>query len=220
MESFNGKVVIEDAVVGFVDMVSSTQLSNSVDVQTDWEIKERFLKAAHERAEQCGILMLNLTGDGFLFLANPRGGVEWAHGLAKFQRLVVADYQSILREYSSLIGDVSSGVRIGVAQGRIIIGRIGERDDQYMAVGAAINLASRLCSSAEADRMAMSAAVWDVYGAVVPGAEANMQAHARLKGFDHVVVGFHVGGAKVDSKRDVQETLSCAWAGFAAAQAA
>lgn len=218
------KTVIENAVVGIVDMVSSTKLSNSVDVLTEWEIKERFLKAAHTRAEQTGMTILTLTGDGFLFLANPNGGIGWASGLRDFQTLLVADYRAILREFASQIGAVTSGIRFGIAAGPVIIGRMAGRQEA-MAVGSAINLAARLCASADVDQMAMSSAVWEVYGALVRDIDFAMYAHPELKGFDHVIVGFHVSAqtenvVALAPKRDAQVPLSHRWSGAGAQRAA
>lgn len=206
------KQVIENAVVGIVDMVSSTKLSNSVDVFTDWEIKERFVQAAQVRARQTGMVILSYTGDGFLFLANPKGGLDWARGLAKFQALVVSDYRGILGVYSSQIGEVTSGIRFGVASGPIIVGHLGGSSGACMAVGAAINLAARLCAAADVDEMAMSASVWEVFGAMDPDRHVAMCAHDRLKGFDHVIVGFHVSLApNVESKRDAVRVETKRW---------
>ena len=220
-DGMENKKIIENAVVGIVDMVSSTKLSNSVDVFTDWEIKERFLKAAQARANQTGMMILSYTGDGFLFLANPKGGIDWPRGLAKFQTLIVSDFRTILAEYSHLIGDVSSGIRFGVATGPIIVGYLGARDNQCMAVGAAINLAARLCAAAEIDQMAISANAWEVFGTIFRNLDFAMCAHDRLKGFDHVILGFHVYAADAyESKRDSSRNESKRWPAVALAHAA
>lgn len=220
MKAAGNKTVIENAVVGIVDMVSSTKLSNSVDVFTDWEIKERFFQAAQDRAAETGMLILNLTGDGFVFLANPKGGFDWAASLREFQTRLVADYREILSDYSTEIGNVKSGIRFGVAQGPIIVGQVAGQE-RRLAVGAAINLAARLCASAKVDEMAMSSSVWEVYGAVVRNAEAAMCAYPQLKGFDHVIVGFHVTAPiEIASKRDVLAAMSSRWAGTRMPQAA
>ncbi|MES2964158.1 MAG: adenylate/guanylate cyclase domain-containing protein [Bdellovibrionota bacterium] len=221
MKTSNEKIVIENAIVGIVDMVSSTKLSNAVDVHTDWEIKERFLKAAQARAKQTGMSILSLTGDGFLFLANAKGGLEWARGLEAFQTLLVSDYRAILAEYAAVIGQVKSGIRFGVAAGPVIVGRVSGREDQFIAVGAAINLAARLCASAEIDQMAMSSSVWDVYGALNQDTEVSMCAHQQLKGFDHVIVGFHIRTQpEIASKRNTRTRVSARWTGFTLQQAA
>lgn len=215
------KKVIERAVVGIVDMVSSTKLSNSVDVFTDFEIKEAFLKAAQERASQTGMVILGHTGDGFLFLANPKVGMNWTHGLAKFKSLVVKDFQSILGHYSSQIGDVRSGVRFGVACGPVIVGRVGNANASYMAAGAAINLAARLCASAEIDEMVMSAGAWEVFGVMQADIQVSMCAYNSLKGFDHAVLAFHVKAAGASgSNRDIVVRESKRWTGAVVATAA
>lgn len=220
MKNSSHKTVIENAVVGIVDMVSSTKLSNAVDVLTDWEIKERFFQAAQLRAAETGMLLLNLTGDGFVFLVNPKGGFDWAASLREFQTLLVADYREILADYAAEIGNVKSGIRFGVAQGPIVVGQIAGQE-RRLAVGAAINLAARLCATAKVDEMAMSSSVWEVYGTLVFNAEAAMCAYPQLKGFDHVLVGFHVT-AQIEfaSNRDALTQLSSRWAGTRLPQAA
>lgn len=64
------KNVIPFAVVGMVDIVSSCALSNSLGVTQEWDLKAKFFHIAQMYADETGMMILNTTGDGFLFWAN------------------------------------------------------------------------------------------------------------------------------------------------------
>lgn len=188
------RTLISFGVVGLVDMVASSQISNSMDLLADWELKTRFLSAATKRAEETGMIMLNHTGDGFLFLANYSGREDWAENLMRFHELLTADFALILKTYSDVIGHVESGLRFGVSAGPMILGWIGDSSHrQFMAVSPEVNLAARLCACAQVNEMVLSSRVAALMSKNQLGARKTLsKEHSGLKGFSDAVPAIHV----------------------------
>jgi|GEM_PF-6963845 len=146
------KLHIPQATVGIVDIVSSTRIGNAVEVATDWDIKEQFLDCAAARAEQFGMLILNQTGDGFLFLVKEEGQNKQQRVLG-FQKALSKDFSLILARYSFQLRNIESGIRTGIAQGELMIGWTGETAVTYQAAGSVVNKAARLASLAKVNQV-------------------------------------------------------------------
>jgi class 3 adenylate cyclase len=151
--------VQENAVVGIVDIIASTQISNSVDLQTDWEMRRQFMEAANTRAQEFGMLMLNFTGDGFLFMVNPLLAEDWRPNLLAFYSSLTCDFEGILRTVASGIAPEESGLRFGVSRGTVMLGAIDPSATHLTAVGADVNLAARLCAKAGRNEIVLSSRV-------------------------------------------------------------
>jgi class 3 adenylate cyclase len=83
------------------------------------------------------------------------------------------------------------GFGIGLAMGPATVGRIGSEGRlDYTAVGNVVNLASRLCSSAEDNQILVDQAAAQAIGSKVPLVELDARA---LKGFDQPVPVFAAG---------------------------
>ncbi|MGZ4975005.1 MAG: adenylate/guanylate cyclase domain-containing protein [Limisphaerales bacterium] len=190
---------MQDAVIGIVDIVNSTEVCNTLDIVASFEMKRKFQKIAHDRASQNGIAILNDTGDGFLFLANPNGALG-ARELARFYGDLTTEFKMLVTEVSLSSGKtLESGLRFGVASGSVILGGLDDKTQQMTAVGPAVNLAARLCSRAGVDEIVFSAKVWERVNAVMIGWISESKAHADLKGFHEIVPAVHTG---IFSKRD------------------
>ena len=184
--------VIPCAVVGVVDIVSSTQISNSLDLYTNFTFKRSFLKAASQRAKESNIMILNDTGDGFLFLANDENSSNWCMNLASFYENLTSDFQDILRHTNDLTGQqLQSGLRFGVSCGPVILGGLGDKSSQITAVGSIVNLAARLCSRADVNEIVFSARVWETLRTVLPDWKVEKRIYGDLKGFNSDVSVLH-----------------------------
>jgi class 3 adenylate cyclase len=182
------------AVVGFVDIISSTSISNHIDLETGFEMKQRFLHAATERANESGMIMLNHTGDGFLFLANYGGDDAWAKRLVQFHRALTSDFDGLLSDLRRRAAIRSeSGLRFGVSCGPVLLGCLGASATCFTAVGPDVNLASRLCDVAGRNEFVATRRVWDHLKQVLPGWPASFRNYDSLRGFDGVINAVHVG---------------------------
>jgi class 3 adenylate cyclase len=83
------------------------------------------------------------------------------------------------------------GFGIGIAMGPATVGRIGSEGRlDYTAVGNVVNLASRLCDSAEDNQILVDRAAAQAIGATTPLVALDAR---DLKGFDQPVPVFAVG---------------------------
>ena len=176
------QIVIKSAVVGFADIVSSTRISNAVDLNTDWELKDRFLTSAAKRAKEFDIIVLTHLGDGFLFVANYPNPTNWPERLTSFYQTLTSDFRDILEEMKPKIGGVRSGIRFGVARGPTLLGWLGEGQSYFTAIGPEVNLAARLCREAGHNELVVSARTWDYLGEISHKNEFATKSY-RLKGF-------------------------------------
>ena len=84
----------------------------------------------------------------------------------------------------------SLGFGIGIALGYATLGQVGfEQRLEYAAIGSVTNLASRLCSEAQANQIVVSRRV---YGMVEPWVEARALDDLTLKGFNHPVLAMEI----------------------------
>ena len=185
------------AVVGFVDIISSTSISNHIDLEAGFELKQRFLHSACERAAESGMIMLNHTGDGFLFLANY-GSEDWATRLVRFHRSLTADFDALLSDLRRRTRiESESGLRFGVSCGPVLLGCLGTSATCFTAVGPDVNLASRLCDVAGRNEFVATRRVWDHLRVALPGWPASFRNYDSLRGFDGVINAVHVGSRPV-----------------------
>lgn len=186
------QVMMPGAVVGFADITASTRIANSVDLFTDWQLKERFLEAATKRATESGMVVLTHLGDGFLFLANYRNSPDWHYNILTFFENLVLDYELVTDSLREKLGDIPSGVKFGIATGPALVGLLGETQSYFTAIGPDVNLAARLCASAASNEIVISSRVWDTLKSIVHGWEAMPRLHGELKGFSQEIPAFHV----------------------------
>lgn len=153
---------VQNCVVGFADLIGSTHMGNSLSLESDWKVKEKFLSAAATRAIENQILVLNQMGDGFFYAMNAFGTTEgWERKLLQFIDQVTTDVQMILEDHRGEIGDINSGVRFGVAIGEVMVGWIGTGTQKHFTgMGPNVNLAARLCAQAESNGLVTSSLVF------------------------------------------------------------
>ena len=125
------------------------------------------------------------AGDGILILVGAPLPVDdhAARGLA-----LARDIRRVCRELTrrwSTEGAVL-GIGIGVASGTVTVGVIGSAALEYTAVGAAVNLSSRLCEQAQDGELLVDART----RALAPGAGLEPRAPLQVKGFAEPVTLF------------------------------
>lgn len=203
------KSAIDNAVVGFADIVGSTEIGNSVDLETDWDLKERFLAAATRRATECGMVVLNQMGDGIFFLANYQDSQDWQKRLIKFYEQVTIDLNEILRAMDDKIGSVQSGIKFGVAQGPMMLGWIGEDQSYFTGMGPTVNLAARLCAVAGINEIVVTESVSNSMKSVIKTRKTQEKSYDNLKGFKQVIKTVHIQPfSQAEAQADIDKLLS------------
>lgn len=197
-----GRKVLPNAVVGFADIVGSSQLANTVPLTIDWELKERFLEAATKRAIESEMVVLTHLGDGFLFLANYNESSQWYYNLISFYENLVRDYQQIMRDLDIKSSGVSTGVKFGVSSGPAMVGFLGKDQSYFTAIGPDVNLASRLCAEAEPNKILVSSRIWHSIRPLLIGWDTRTETYSKLKGFSYDISAVHIS-PRLTGKNDL-----------------
>lgn len=187
-----GKKLFENAVVGFADIVASSKLANTIPLEVDWELKERFLEAATRRAIESEMVVLTHLGDGFLFLANYNDSKQWYYNLISFYENLVRDFNNIMFDLQLESLGIESGVKFGVSSGPAMVGFLGKDQAYFTAIGPDVNLAARLCSEAEPNKIVVSSRVWYNIKSLLVGWDIRSATYSNLKGFDIDIAAVHI----------------------------
>ena len=134
-----------------------------------------------------GATLINYFGDGAMVLLNaPVPCPDPALRAVRMAIDLQASVQELLADWRPL--DDRLGFGVGVALGPATVGRIGEQGRlHYTAVGNVVNLASRLCSSAEDSEILVDRVAAEAIGSSVRLVELDARS---LKGFDEPVPVF------------------------------
>ena len=132
--------------------------------------------------------LINFSGDGVMVLLNaPVACSDPALRAVNMASDMQASVQTLLVGWRTL--DHRLGFGVGLAMGPATVGRIGSEGRlHYTAIGNVVNLASRLCSSAEDSQILLDRIAADAVGSQ----RASRRAARRgpLKGFDQPVPVF------------------------------
>ena len=182
--------LVANVLVGFVDIVSSTALLNAQGLAADYRMKEAFTAAAAKRARECGVTLINSTGDGFLFTLDS--GENRAARLAEFARLLSEDFRKLLAGAPVAI---ESGLRFGVARGSVLRGTTSHGgQSERLITGPVVNMASRLCDLADTGEMIVCDRAFAEMGGSL---RVTDKTECRLKGFAAAVDTYHLEVAPV-----------------------
>ena len=180
-----------EVVVLFCDLRGFTAFSSRADTETIIMVLRRYYDVLESVVNAHEATLINFFGDGAMILLNaPVSIAEPAVRAVAMARDMQMGVQELLAGWRAL--EPRLGFGIGIAMGPATVGRIGEGRLDYTAVGNVVNLASRLCDSAEDNQILV-----DRIAAEAIGAKASLlPLDARdLKGFDQPVPVFAVGGS-------------------------
>lgn len=133
----------------FCDLRGFTRFTQSHPTEHALELLRDYYKVVGRAAAAVGGTLKDFVGDGALILMGAPAPVaqhaDVALGLADTLR---EDIERILMRWTSKASPL--GIGIGVASGEVQVGVVAsESRYEYVAVGPAVNVASRLCESAE-----------------------------------------------------------------------
>jgi class 3 adenylate cyclase len=178
-------VVVFCDLRGFTGFAARADTGMVIRVLRDYyDVLERVVNA-HEAT------LINFFGDGAMVLLNAPVSVPdpalRAIGMVRDMQKAV---QILLTAWRSLDGGLGFG--IGLAMGPATVGRIGSEGRlDYTAAGNVVNLASRLCASAEDGQILVDRVAAEAIGTEAPLFPLDAR---DLKGFDQPVPVFAVGG--------------------------
>lgn len=183
---------VEVAVV-FGDLRGFTAFSARAEPDTIMGVLGEYYDALGAVVARHGGTLTNFSGDGLMVLVNAPvpcpdpalQAVEMAVEMQSAAQALIARWRA--RGHAL-------GFGVGLAMGPATVGRIGSESRlDYTAVGSVVNLASRLCSSAENGQVLVDSAVAAMVDGRVPLIALGSRA---LKGYDQPVAVYAIESEK------------------------
>jgi adenylate cyclase len=177
-----------EVVVVFCDLRGFTAFSAGADSETIIGVLRGYYNAVEKAVSAHGATLINFAGDGAMILLNaPVSCPDPAVRAIDMARDMQANVQKVLVGLRAQGHQLGFGV--GLAMGPATVGRIGSEEGRldYTAVGNVVNLAARLCSSADDSEILVDLAAAQAIGSSVPLVKRDDLA---LKGFDKPVPVF------------------------------
>lgn len=128
-----------------VDIRGFTSYAHGVDPEIVLRLLRNFYAAIGMAAARYGGTIKDLAGDGALIVIGaPVEMEDHAERALALARRLQTHTRPVVQRYST-----DMGLGVGVATGQVAVGIVGQRARfEYVAVGPAVNLASRLCDRA------------------------------------------------------------------------
>jgi len=175
--------------VVFADLVGSSELSSSLDAEELQHLLQRYHGDCAKAVTESGGYVAQYLGDGLLaYFGFPSAHEDDARRAIAAGHAVCSAVERLNRELGQLLR-----VRVGVHTGPVVIGELGAPDRrERLAVGEAVNIASRVQQLARPDTVAMTAAT----ARLVEGYYTLRTLGPReLRGFDQPIELFEAMGA-------------------------
>ena len=177
-----------EVVVVFCDLRGFTAFSAGAAPEAIIGALHGYYNAVEKAVSAHEATLINFVGDGAMILLNaPVSCPDPAVRAVKMASDMQANVQKVLADLRALGHQLGFGV--GLAMGPATVGRIGSREGRldYTAVGNVVNLASRLCSSADDSEILVDLVAAQAIGSSVPLVKREA---LTLKGFDRPVPVF------------------------------
>lgn len=169
---FEGKTDVQvqsyrkELTVFFSDIAGFTDLTDRLEAEVVSDVLNRYLSEMAAIADGCGGTIDKFIGDGIMiFFGDPqtRGRKQDAIECVSMALRMKQRTAELNAEWGDLIGPDPLHVRIGVNTGFCTVGNFGSEDRlDYTIVGGAVNAASRLEATAEADQIQISHATYSL----------------------------------------------------------
>jgi class 3 adenylate cyclase len=185
-----------EVIVVFCDLRGFTAFSAGVAAEEIMRVLSEFYGALGTIVTRYEATLTSFLGDGLMVLVNaPLPCPEPAHHALKMAAEMQDAVQALILEWRARGYQIGFGV--GLAMGPATVGQVGyEGRVEYTAIGSVVNLASRLCASAEDSQILLDAAV---ASAVSGRANLASLGWRQLKGYDKGVPVYTLArGAALD----------------------
>jgi adenylate cyclase len=143
----------EHASILFSDIQGFVSLSKSLGAGRTVTLLNEMMRRFDALADKYGVEKIKTIGDAYMAVAGlPQPADDHADRLAQMGLEMLAEKEEVATRFG-----VTIRMRIGIASGPVMAGIIGTRKFSYDVWGDAVNLASRLESTGEAERIQVSA---------------------------------------------------------------
>ena len=142
-----------DASILFSDIQSFVPLSKRLGAERTVALLNEMMRRFDALADKYGVEKIKTIGDAYMAVAGlPRPVADHADRLAQMALDMLSEKDAVAEHFG-----VTIRMRIGIASGPVMAGIIGTRKFSYDVWGDAVNLAARLESSGEPERVQLSA---------------------------------------------------------------
>lgn len=177
----------------FYDLVGSTALAIRSDPEDFHDAIDRFHRAVAAAVEPFGARVGARVGDGGIVYFGYPLAREGAAECAVLAGLAAVEAAAAV----ALPGGGHAQVRVGIATGQGVVGRLDEGDDGNAAVGRVTSLAARLQSGAGPDRVIIAEPTRRLLGTLFDLEDLGI---VPAKGFDDPVRAWRVLGRATDDR--------------------
>lgn len=186
-----------EVVVVFCDIRGFTSFSSQAEPEAIIDVLREYYDVLEKVVSAHGATLINFFGDGVMVLLNaPVPTPEPALRAVQMARDMQVSVQKLLVNWRTHHPQLGFGV--GLAMGPATVGRIGSEGRlNYTAIGNVVNLASRLCATAEDSEILVDRVAAEAVGSKAPLVELEAR---DLKGFDKPVPVFVVGEGQRSSR--------------------
>jgi adenylate cyclase len=176
-----------EASILFSDIQSFVPLSRGLGAERTVAMLNEMMSRFDALASTYGVEKIKTIGDAYMAVAGlPQPAPDHAARLARMALHMLAEKEAVARQFG-----VTIRMRIGIASGPVMAGVIGTRKFSYDVWGDAVNLAARLESSGEPERVQLSA---EAYRALEPHFECEWRGEIEIKGVGPQETWFLVAG--------------------------
>ncbi len=197
----------------FIDIVNSTDKVTTIDKDDVDRVLTKFLEDSIKILLKYDITIDKFLGDGILAFCNaPLQRVDYAARVVK-AALEVREKTLMDNEFYERHWFGPLTLRMGIARGYVKVGFYGSKKyyQSYTAIGPVVNLASRLCSSAEPGQIIMEE---DVYDIVANEFNTESLGKRMLKGFDKEAFQvYKVISSKAMTEKTAANMSECSFCG-------
>jgi class 3 adenylate cyclase len=190
------------ATVLFADLVGFTALSAQMDPEDMRELLNAYFDRCRMSIERHGGVVEKFIGDAVMAVFGLPTSREDDPERAIHAGLEITQVLEQLEGDIDLSPEISLATRVGINTGEVVVGALGERqEDEFVVVGEAVNLASRLQSAAPPGSVLIT---HDTYRHVRGVFEVQMVEPLHLKGVSSPVQAYLVKAAKPRAFRMVR----------------
>lgn len=195
----------------FIDIVNSTERVTRIDKDKVEKVLSKFLDESIKILLKYDITIDKFLGDGILGFCNaPLERVDYVERVINAAleiRENIKKEQDFFEKYWMKPLDI----RVGIAKGFATVGFYGSQKyyRSYTAIGPVVNLASRLCSSAESNQILID---YDIFEGVGEQFETRFIDKRTLKGFEQDIIHTYevISSKKIENMTpDMNECPTC-----------
>lgn len=164
-----------EASILFSDIQSFVPLSRGLGAERTVAMLNEMMRRFDALASQYGVEKIKTIGDAYMAVAGlPKPAPDHAARLARMALRMFAEKDAVAERFG-----ITIRMRIGIATGPVMAGVIGTHKFSYDVWGDAVNLAARLESSGEPERVQLSA---EAFRALMPYFECERRGEIEIKG--------------------------------------